>query len=57
MTGFYDRVEGITKGFWEIGKKSGEFFVDIAQEAFTDEDEFEGNGILDTVWGSWKDKS
>lgn len=55
MTGFYDRVEGITKGFWEIGKKSGEFFVDIAQEAFTDEDEFEGNGVLDTVWGSWKD--
>tara|TARA_B110000495_G_C23042916_1_gene627159 strand:- start:841 stop:9186 length:8346 start_codon:yes stop_codon:yes gene_type:complete len=55
MTGFYDRVEGISKGFWEIGKKSGEFLYDMAEEAITDEDEFEGNGILDTVWGSWKD--
>ena len=48
-------VEKIGKGVIQTTSKSIEFVTDIIQEGLTDEDEFEGSGIADTIWGSWND--
>ena len=48
-------VEKIGKGLYQTTAKSIEFVTDIIQEGLTDEDEFEGDGIADTIWGSWND--
>ena len=48
-------VDKIGKGVIQTTSKSIEFVTDIIQEGLTDEDEFEGSGIADTIWGSWND--
>ena len=53
--GFVGRIEGMGKALWHTGKKSAEFFIDIGQEAVGIDDEFEGDNLLDAIWGSWKD--
>ena len=53
--GVWGFVEKIGKGIYQTTSKSGEFVTDIIQEGLTDEDEFEGDGVADTIWGSWND--
>jgi len=48
-------IEKIGKGIFQTTAKSVEFVTDIFQEGLTDEDEFEGDGVADTIWGSWND--
>ena len=48
-------IEKVGKGIFQTTAKSVEFVTDIFQEALTDEDEFEGDTIADTIWGSWND--
>ena len=49
------RLEGMAKGLFNATAQSADFFIDIAHEGLTGADKFEGNGVLDTVWGSWQD--
>tara|TARA_R110000787_G_scaffold54242_1_gene126318 strand:- start:4513 stop:9945 length:5433 start_codon:yes stop_codon:yes gene_type:complete len=48
-------ISKIAQGAFQTGAKSVEFVGDIIQEGLTDEDEFEGDGIADTIWGSFND--
>ena len=49
-------VSSIAQGAFQTGAKSVEFVADIIQEGLSDEeDEFEGDSIADTIWGSFSD--
>ncbi len=49
--GFFEKI---AKGAFNTGYKSVNFAVDIAQEAFG-ADDIEGEGVADTLWGSFND--
>ena len=49
--GFFEKI---AKGAFNTGYKSVNFAVDIAQEAFG-ADDIEGEGVADTIWGSFND--
>lgn len=49
------RLEGMAKGLFNATAQTADLFIDIVHEGLTGADKFEGNGVLDTVWGSWQD--
>jgi len=49
------RLEGMAKGLFNATVQTVDLFVDIADEVLTGADKYEGNGVLDTLWGSWQD--
>ena len=53
--GLWDGVVKVAKGLFNTGVQSVDFVTDIAQEALPGRDEYEGEGVWDTVWGSFND--
>jgi len=53
--GLWDGIVKVAKGLFDTGVQSVDFVTDIAQEALPGRDEYEGEGVWDTIWGSFND--
>ncbi len=51
----WDGVVKVSKGLFNTGVQSVDFVNDIIKEALPGRDDYEGEGIIDTVWGSFND--